>query len=128
VNRLPCRISGGKARIGQRGPRIDAGQLADGDAIAYVRPHEIELLPADERTACLARVRSLSIIGPRTRLHLEHESLVLEADADRQLVDALRLAPGQMVGIRLQTVRLFPCGKADARTVRVTAKDGAGSP
>jgi hypothetical protein len=76
----------------------------------------------------LARVRSLSIIGPRTRLHLEHDSLVLEADADRQLVDALRLAPGQMVGIRLQTVRLFPCGKADARTVRVTAKDGAGSP
>jgi sulfate/thiosulfate transport system ATP-binding protein len=116
VNRLPCRIAGGRARIGERGPRINAAQLPDGDAIAYVRPHEIELLPADAQTGCLARVRSLSVIGPRTRLHLEHESLVLEADADRQLVDALHLAPGQMVGIRLQNVRLFPGAKADART------------
>jgi hypothetical protein len=68
--------------------------------------------PADERPACLARVRSLSIISPRTRLHLEHESLVLEADADRQLVGALRLAPGQMVGIRLTTGGFFPAGRA----------------
>jgi sulfate transport system ATP-binding protein len=108
VNRLPCRVSNGKATLGASGPTVAASSLADGEAVAYVRPHEIELLPPDTPGSSPARLRSLSVIGPRTRLHLEHEGTILEADADRALVDALGLAPGGAVGIRFQTVRVFP--------------------
>ena len=108
VNRLPCRVTGGEAHIGAVGLRLVAPSFADGEALAYVRPHEIELLPLGTQGSLPARLRSLSIIGPRTRLHLEQGDTIIEADADRTAVDALGLVPGGGVGIRFQTARIFP--------------------
>ena len=108
VNRLPCRVSGGKAHVGQCGPIVEASHLPDGCARAYVRPHEIKLLPADDPAGFPARVRSLSIIGPRTRLHLEQEDSIIEADVDRAVVDALGVAPGLVVGTQFLSVRIYP--------------------
>jgi sulfate transport system ATP-binding protein len=94
------------------GPSVEARHLPDGDATAYVRPHEVELTRADPIATGPAVVRSLSIIGPRTRLHIEHERHIIEVDADRSIVDALDLAPGRPVGLRFQTLRIFEAEKA----------------
>jgi sulfate transport system ATP-binding protein len=108
VNRLPCRVLRGRARI-EGGPLvIDASGLPDGDAYAYVRPHEIALGQADGRESCTAVVRNLSVIGPRTRLHLVYGEHVIEVDADRTLVESLSLTPGREVGMRLLAVRVHP--------------------
>jgi sulfate transport system ATP-binding protein len=111
VNRLPCRVRAGRAQLGDCGPSVEAHHLPDGDAIAYVRPHEVELTEADPIATGPAVVRSLSIIGPRTRLHIEHDSQIIEVDADRSVVDALDLAPGRPVGVRFQTLRIFEAAK-----------------
>jgi len=107
VNRLPCRVRGGKAWLGENGPSFDAPHLADGEAFAYVRPHEIELLEADTLADAAPRVRSLSVIGPRTRLHLDYDGHIIEVDADRMLIDRMALAPGGQVGVRFQTMRIY---------------------
>ncbi len=108
VNRLPCRIEKGVARLGADALDVPAEGLPEGDALAFVRPHEIELVAAGEAGAGQAVVRALSVIGPRTRIHLDHGAHLLEADTERAVADALRLAPGAQVGMRFQAVRLYP--------------------
>jgi sulfate transport system ATP-binding protein len=108
VNRLPAMVRAGEARLDGLGTSISAQGLPDGAARAYVRPHEVELTALDDPGASAAVVRSLSVIGPRTRIHLDCGDQFLEADADRALVDALGLVPGSPVGLRFQTVRLYP--------------------
>jgi len=108
VNKLQCHIAAGRAVLGkQGGPSVDAGTLPAGPAVAYVRPHEIELDPKTPVGACDTVVRSLSVIGPRTRLHLELGGKLIEADADRAQVDALALTAGMTVRIRFKMVRLY---------------------
>jgi sulfate transport system ATP-binding protein len=110
VNRLRCRVQGGVAHFDDPALDAPAKGLCDGEAVAFVRPHEIDLVAAHEDAAGTAVVRALSIIGPRTRIHLDHGDHVLEADAERAAADALGLAPGERVGIRFRTIRLYPKG------------------
>lgn len=108
VNKLPCQVAAGRAVLGKEGgPSVDAGTLPAGPAVAYVRPHEVELDPRNPVGACETIVRSLSVIGPRTRLHLEFGGKLIEVDADRAQVDALALTAGMTVRIRFKMVRLF---------------------
>jgi sulfate transport system ATP-binding protein len=108
VNRLPARIEAGRAVLPFGADGIDAEGLPDGAACAYVRPHEVVLEPPALGRDRAATVRSLSVIGPRTRVHLVADDQDIEADVDRAVTDALGLAPGSRVGVRFQTVRLFP--------------------
>jgi sulfate transport system ATP-binding protein len=108
VNRLPARVKGGRALLPFSAAAIDANGLPDGEARAYIRPHEVELTPATAGQDRVATVRSLSVIGPRTRVHLVEDDQTIEADIDRAVTDALSLEPGSRIGVRFQTVRLFP--------------------
>ena len=108
VNRLPCRVLRGRARIAGGPLVVAAPEVPDGDAYAYVRPHEIALRPAAEgRPGCIAVVRNLSVIGPRTRLHLVYGEHIIEVDADRTQVEALNLALGHDVGLKLLAARVY---------------------
>ncbi len=117
VNKLPCRVTGGRVLLGSLGPNIAADGLADGEALAYVRPHEIELPLTPAVGSMNAIVRSLSVIGPRTRLHIEWAGNILKVDADRATVDVLGLAPGRPVRARFKTVRLFSTQGAGCATL-----------
>ncbi len=107
VNRLPCRVIGGQAAIGGMLLTIDAHEVPDGAAIAYVRPHAIDITPPGDARIGTAVIRNLSVIGPRTRIHLHHENHIIEADIDRSLVETMNLAPGTSVGLRFLRVRVF---------------------
>jgi sulfate transport system ATP-binding protein len=108
VNRLPCTIHGGCARVAGIPEAIAANGVPDGDGIAFVRPHEIELMAAGSGGAGPVVVRSLSVIGPRTRIYLDHEGRLIEVDADRRIVDELSLGLGAAVNFRLLVARVFP--------------------
>ncbi|HEX7968086.1 MAG TPA: sulfate/molybdate ABC transporter ATP-binding protein [Stellaceae bacterium] len=123
VNRLPCRVENGIARFADAALDVPKG-LCDGEAFAFVRPHEIDLVAAHESAAGTAVVRALSVIGPRTRIHLDHGDHVLEADAERAAADALGLAPGVRVGIRFRTVRFYP--KANGEPAAGERRCGSG--
>ena len=106
VNRVPARVVAGQARLIADRCAIDGQGLPDGEAIAYIRPHEVVLEPP--AGGVVAEVRSLSVIGPRTRVHLIAGGQEIEADIDRAVTERLGLAPGHRVGFRFQQVRLFP--------------------
>jgi sulfate/thiosulfate transport system ATP-binding protein len=108
VNRLPCTIHGGRACIAGIPEAIAADGVPDGDGVAFVRPHEIELMAAGSGGAGPVVVRSLSVIGPRTRIYLDHQGRLIEVDADRRIVDELSLGLGAAVNFRLQVARVFP--------------------
>ena len=108
VNRLSCTIRNGRACIAGMPEAIAAAGVPEGDGIAFVRPHEVELLPAGSAGAGPAEVKSLSIIGPRTRIYLDHQGDLIEVDADHRIADELSLAPGARVNFRFLVVRVFP--------------------
>ena len=108
VNRLRCRVAGGQAQIEFGCFVVDAKGISEGENTAYVRPHEVILRPAKPGDVCNAEVKSLSVIGPRTRVYLAQGDQIVEADVDRALTEELGLAPGSSVGISFQSVRLYP--------------------
>ena len=55
-----------------------------------------------------ATVRNVSVIGPRTRVHLTVGAHVIEADIDRGVVEALDMHPGKSVGFRFRNMRIYP--------------------
>jgi sulfate/thiosulfate transport system ATP-binding protein len=107
VNRVRCRVKNGRAMLPLCGMQVAAPGIADGDAFAYFRPHEVELDRAGNSHGP-AEVRTMSVIGPRTRIHLDCCGEVIEIDADRARADALDLRSGQRVGFRIDMVRVFP--------------------
>jgi sulfate/thiosulfate transport system ATP-binding protein len=109
VNRFTCRVMKGQARLAIAGcDPIAAPGVPDAQALAYVRPHEIELMAAQAAATGLAEIRSLSVIGPRTRIHLAVGDHVIEADVERSLAESLGAQPGVQVGFRFKQVRIYP--------------------
>jgi len=109
VNRLPCRVVNGYATLNIDGAgSFAASGLPDALALAYARPHEIELMAAHDEDALPAIVRNVSVIGPRTRVHLTVGAHVIEADIDRSVAEALDMQPGKAVGFRFRNMRIYP--------------------
>jgi sulfate transport system ATP-binding protein len=108
VNRIPCRVRQGAALLDIAGwDSIAAPGLPDALAVAYIRPHEIELTEAGTQGSAKAIVRSLSVIGPRMRIHVALGPHLIEADVERSRAEALALAPGQAAGILLRNARIY---------------------
>jgi sulfate transport system ATP-binding protein len=114
VNRLPCRIENGQA-VSAAGPlsseRIDGIQ---GDAVAFVRPHDVELLNGQPASPSAAQVRSIVAIGPAARIDLDYGGRPLEAMLDRNRLGALNLSVGDWCAVRFHRIRVFPQGPAPA--------------
>ena len=108
VNRMPCRVSAGKARFAGCALEVNCPGVPDGEAIAYARPHAVLLCDKSEAKGCAGIVRSLSVIGLRTRIHLDYGEHSIEADIDRSQVAALGISPGREIGMRFGTIRVYP--------------------
>jgi sulfate transport system ATP-binding protein len=127
VNRLPCRIEHGLPMLG-RAPlcreRIDG---IDGPAVAFVRPHDVELLKALPASPGAAQIRSIVAIGPTVRIDLDYGEQPLEALLDRSRLAALNPSAGDWCTVRFHRVRVFPQGEASpvAGTGRVDARKAA---
>jgi sulfate/thiosulfate transport system ATP-binding protein len=112
VNRLDCTVAGGGVRLAGDPQPLAAEQItgtlpADGPAFALVRPHDLRLLGPTEHGGSRALLRNIAVVGSRLRLILEKSGQTIEAEADRDRVDASWLHPGAQLRIELRRVRIF---------------------
>ena len=113
VNRVPCRIENGKVSLWgvdvaaetHDGATLPAGETA---GFAYVRPHDIELLPAGQGEPAV--VRHVAAAGPTARIEVSVQGVqpLIEAQLSRKRYLDLGLKVGQQVAIAARAARVFP--------------------
>ncbi|MDE1148506.1 MAG: TOBE-like domain-containing protein [Azospirillaceae bacterium] len=113
VNRLNGVIEGGVAHLDGRPVQVDGDVGADGPALIYVRPHQVELSPARSDGAAVdgkwsARVSSLHAAGPVARLELDLSGRALEAQLSRDRLSDLALDVGSWCTVDFRHARVFP--------------------
>ena len=126
VNRLPCQIENGLA-MSDAGPlsleRFDGMQ---GPAVAFVRPHDVELLNGQAASPSAAQVRAIVAIGPTARIDLDYGGRPLEAVLDRNRLQALNLSVGDWCAVRFHRIQVFAdtTPALPAPTLIGTSEDG----
>src|SRR5512132_787069 len=111
VNRFECEITNGKAEV--CGGEIPVSpEIINGSrhAIAYVRPHDVEIFTGPVMVGRAAVVRYLSAAGPlaKVELSLTDDNSLVEAEIGRPQLHALDLKLGQPVFVRARKARIFP--------------------
>ncbi|MEW9899125.1 sulfate/molybdate ABC transporter ATP-binding protein [Chitinivorax sp. PXF-14] len=107
VNLFHSRVHGGFAEIGEaRWPAPDTG---DGQAVAYVRPHDIEIERTRIGDALPVTVDHVRAIGPIVRLEmtLADTSEVVEAEMTRDAFGERQFREGERVFIRPKQAKVF---------------------
>ncbi|MEI7681956.1 MAG: sulfate/molybdate ABC transporter ATP-binding protein, partial [Betaproteobacteria bacterium] len=111
VNLFHGRVHDGQARIGDWTlPVPDGTELKDDAATVYVRPHDIEILAANDAGESLkAVVRKCLAIGPNVRIDLERldGGQSIQAEIDKERFIALGIAAGDKVSVRSRRHRFF---------------------
>ena len=85
-------------------------QLSQGSAaVAYVRPHELQILPADAGVGLVATIERLLPMGPRIRAELRGNAETLGAlfEAELSKEEAKLLQPGQVVRLVAKQAQLY---------------------
>jgi sulfate transport system ATP-binding protein len=101
VNLFHSRVHGGFAQVGEH-------PIAADNAVAYVRPHDIELLRAPSPQSLPAKVEHVRAVGPVVRLELALENGdPVEAELSREAYEGDRYAAGELVHIRPRVARVF---------------------
>ena len=114
VNRFDCTVENGEARIGDLGFTLPAAGLRPGPAVAFVRPHDVELVRLDPpgndgagHGLAFARVNHVHAIGPTARVELDLGGHPVEAVMDQDRLRQLDIRDGDWCGLRLLRPRLF---------------------
>ncbi len=81
-----------------------------GEAMAFVRPHDIDVERRPVAGALDARVQDVHAIGPLVRVELAHASELIEVELTRERARQLALAAGQQVWLKPRQVKVFPAG------------------
>lgn len=110
VNLFHARVNNGIARIGplQFSAPEFSGQL-DSRAFAYVRPHDIEVLPHKTEEALHAKIELISVVGPTVRLELktDNSEQIVHAEMPKHQFRNLGLSQGGDAWIRPVHSRVF---------------------
>jgi sulfate transport system ATP-binding protein len=116
VNRIACNIVDGQVDLWGKRFAAENGTGGQRDGIAYLRPHDVELLKGNEGLAQQATVRHVNATGPVARVELAVDGLpgMIEAELSRQEFLDLDLRVGQGVKIQARVARVFPAELAPA--------------
>jgi sulfate/thiosulfate transport system ATP-binding protein len=76
-------------------------------AVAFVRPHDIELESRPVDGGLKAKVRHVHPIGPVVRVELEHEGETIHAELTRDRYQTLGLQAGQTTWLKPRQVKVF---------------------
>ncbi|HLG87420.1 MAG TPA: TOBE-like domain-containing protein [Alphaproteobacteria bacterium] len=107
ANRLPCRVERGFARFGDMLVPAELEGYA-GDAIAYVRPHEIGLARLNGRADIgRATIDSIVALGPDARVDLAYDGQRIEVLIDRERLAELGLNVGEPCAISILRAHVF---------------------
>jgi sulfate transport system ATP-binding protein len=100
VNVFHSRVHGNWADVGREG-------LENGAAMAFVRPHDIDIERGPVADSLEARVQDIHAIGPLVRVELAHGSELIEVELTRERAVVLDLAKGQQVWLKPRQVKVF---------------------
>ena len=110
VNLFHGRVSAGRVRIGALDLAAPAHAVADGPAVGYARPHDLEIVRARNGHETIeVVVRRVLGLGPRVRLELERRdgAGVLEAELTREQYRELDLRVGEAAFVRPRVLRVY---------------------
>jgi len=110
VNLFHARVRDGVAQIGQfRIPAPEYAGQGESPAIAYVRPHDIEVLGAANDESLHTRIDLVSVVGPTVRLELQADdsSQTVHVEMSRGRFRELGLVQGGDAWIRPMNSRVF---------------------
>ena len=110
VNLFHSRVDNGWAHIGDyKLPAPEHNSVKDQAAIAYVRPHDIELSEAQSEGAIAARVAHVSTAGSVLRIELLHQlsSEALHVELPRAQERSLNLAVGASIYAKPTNSKIF---------------------
>jgi sulfate transport system ATP-binding protein len=113
VNLFHGRMHRGRAWVG--GLEVETPEHADLEeqpAVAYVRPHDIEIVrDADGHALLAARISHVLAVGPVVRLELTREdgaAGTIHAEISRERFRDLSIAAGDRVFVKPRRIDLFP--------------------
>ncbi len=106
ANRLTCHVENGLARFGDFALPSELDNYV-GDAVAYVRPHEIGLNRANGHDTARATIESIVALGPTARVDLTYGDQRLEALVDRERLSELGLVTGDPCAISITRAHVF---------------------
>ncbi|PLK49872.1 sulfate/molybdate ABC transporter ATP-binding protein [Uliginosibacterium sp. TH139] len=101
VNVFHSRVHGQWAEVDR------AAHVAKDDALAFVRPHDIEIQRESSAGALSAGVLHVQAIGPLVRVEVEHQGEIFEVELTRERHNQLALAAGETVWLRPRNLRVF---------------------
>jgi sulfate transport system ATP-binding protein len=104
VNVFHSRLHGAWAKIGHEYPETSGER---GPALAFVRPHDIDIESTPCEGAIEATVRDVHAIGPLVRVELAHAAGRIEVELTRERASALPLRKEQRVWLKARQVKVF---------------------
>ena len=109
VNLFHGRVDGGHLHIGEHALEVGRDHAVKDQAIAFVRPHEFDLLPADSTEGGLpAKILRVIAVGPTAQIELARlDGELVEVTISRDALRALGLGEGDNVSLRPRTIRVF---------------------
>lgn len=119
VNLFHGRVARGKAHIGALEiPVPEHAETEDSAAIAYVRPHEWEVLGQPAADAIEARVEDIAIVGPAVRVEFTAQpgGTQVSVELDKARYRQLRLTRGAISYLRPLNTRVFVDHERSAQT------------
>ena len=126
TNAFKCNVVDGKAKFGNRTFPVD--EMADGPAVAFVRPNHIQLLKAGDpappdglKLPGSAVIRHISALGPWASIELRYERQLVECELMRDQMKELGIKVGSKCEIGLRYPRIFERDEAE-RDVSAVAK------
>ncbi len=113
ANRIPCMVENGHAILdGIPFARHTAPRIGDGPAIAFVRPHDLEIV-SDVR-ALPATIRHVTAAGPVAKVEMALDGLqaMVEAEIPRSSEHLPDLVVGAKVNVVAREARVFSANAA----------------
>jgi sulfate transport system ATP-binding protein len=115
VNLFHSRVHAGFARIGDYEHEVaEHAATKEANALAYVRPHDIEIFRESQEgdAAFRAKISNIHSLGLLVRLELQREdaSEIIEAELSRDRYRELDLKEGESVWIRPRALKIFLSG------------------
>lgn len=114
VNKLPVRVEGGRALLGETStvevPAKLFGTAENGRIDAYIRPHELDISrKADGGNCLLARIVHINPAGSvvKVRLMAEDFGLMINVDITPDEYAELALRPGETVFVTPRAAKIF---------------------
>jgi sulfate/thiosulfate transport system ATP-binding protein len=114
VNKLPVRVEGGRALLGETGtvelPARLFGESVNGRTDAYIRPHELDISrTADGGNCLLGKVVHINPAGSvvKVRLLAEDFGLMINVDITPDRYRSLALKPNETVYVTPKAAKIF---------------------